>query len=237
MSTLPPLKPARELARSKRRFPNEPAGYREARNALLAEEIELRRHTERLAQMRRAMPMGGEVPEDYEFVGEHGPVKLSELFGRHDTLITYNWMFGPKRKASCPMCTCMLGALDGEIPDVQQQVAIAVFARSPIERLLAFKKERGWRHLPVYSSGGNSFNRDYVDEDPASDSDNAGFNVFVKRDGKVFHFVGDEMSFEMADPGQDPRGAPEIMPIWTLIDMTPRGRAADWYPSLSYPAK
>jgi len=228
------LKPAQELAQSKRRFPNESADYRRARNALLAEEIELRRHIERVAAQRRALPPGGEVPRDYAFVGEAGPVTLSQLFGPHDTLITYNWMYGPKRAASCPMCTCMLGALDGEIPDLRQQVAIAIIARSPIERLVAFKKERGWRHLPVYSSGGNTFNRDYADEDPETDADNAGFNVFVRRGGKIVHFYGDEMGPQTADPGQDPRGAPDIMPVWTLLDLTPRGRAPDWYPELSY---
>lgn len=229
------LKPAHELAQSKRRFPNESADYRRARNALLAEEIELRRHIERVAAQRRALPPGGEVPRDYQFIGENGPMALSQLFGTHDTLITYNWMYGPKRPKSCPMCTCMLGALDGEIPDIQQQVAIAIIARSPIERLAAFKKERGWRHLPVYSSGGNTFNRDYADEDPETDADNAGFNVFVRRGAKILHFYGDEMGPESADPGQDPRGAPDIMPVWTLLDLTPRGRAPDWYPELSYP--
>jgi predicted dithiol-disulfide oxidoreductase (DUF899 family) len=42
------------------------------------------------------------------------------------------------------------------------------------------------------------------------------------------------MGFESADPGQDPRGAPDLMPIWTILDATPEGRAADWYPKLEY---
>jgi len=33
--------------------------YRAARNVLLAEEIELRRHIERVAAQRRALPIGG----------------------------------------------------------------------------------------------------------------------------------------------------------------------------------
>lgn len=37
-----------------------------------------------------------------------------------------------------------------------------------------------------------------------------------------------------ADPGEDPRGAPDLMPLWTVIDLTPEGRAPDWYPKLSY---
>ncbi|MFP3693104.1 DUF899 family protein, partial [Burkholderia sp. SIMBA_048] len=77
------LKPARLLADSPPRFPGESTEYRRARNALLAEEIELRRHIERVAAQRRALPPGGVVPEDYRFEGEEGPVTLSAMFGAH----------------------------------------------------------------------------------------------------------------------------------------------------------
>src|SRR3954447_9579002 len=98
------LAPAMELAaRSKTRFPNESYEYRRARTALLAEEIELRRHIERVAAQRRALPLGGEA-RDYSFKDENGStVKLPALFGRHDTLVTYFWMFGPERERPCPM--------------------------------------------------------------------------------------------------------------------------------------
>ena len=237
MTDIKTLKPALQLAHAKpRRFPGESAEYRAARTALLAEEIELRRHIEKVAAQRRKLPLGGPVPQDYRFEGEHGPVTLSQLFGPHDTLVTYNFMFGPRRERPCPMCTCLLGALDAETPDILQQVAFAVIARSPIDRILAFKQERGWRHLPLVSSGGNSFNRAYADEEP-NGGDNAGFNVFVRDGGGIRHFYGDEMGPETADPGEDPRGAPDMMPIWTMLDLTPGGRAPDWYPELSYPAK
>ena len=231
-----PLPSALELARKKvRHFPNESAAYRQARTTLLAEEIELRRHLERVAAQRRALPQGGEVPQDYLFQSERGPMKLSEMFGDKDTLVTYNWMYGPQRKRSCPMCTAMLSSLDGEMQDILQRVAFAVIARSPIERLQAFKQERGWRHLRIYSSGGNSFNADYIEEAPGSGEDNAGFNVFTRQGNTIRHFWGDEMGMETADPGQDPRGAPEIMPVWIVLDMTPAGRGVDWYPQLEYP--
>ena len=199
MHDAPLLKPAAELAESPRRFPGESAQYRQARNALLAEEIELRRHIERVAAQRRALPPGGELPQDYLFEGEHGPIRMSQLFGDHDTLVTYNWMFGPDRQRPCPMCTSLLGAFDGEMPDILQRVAFAVIARSPIERLVAFKKERGWRHLRLYSSAGNSFNRDYADEDPEG-GDNAGFNVFTRSGGVMRHFWGDETGLRYRRP-------------------------------------
>jgi predicted dithiol-disulfide oxidoreductase (DUF899 family) len=228
------LIPAKELAKHGFRYPNESPEYRRARQALLAEEIELRRHIERVAEQRRALPPGGVVKDDYRFDGENGPVRFSDMFGKHNTLIVYNWMYGPQRERPCPMCTNLLSSWDGEVPDIEQRVALAIVAKSPIERLKAFKKERGWRYLRLYSSAGNSFNGDYfaeTDEMP----DNAAYNVFVKRGGQIHHVYGAEMIGETADPGQDPRGAPDLAPIWTLLDTTPEGRGTDWYPKLSYP--
>lgn len=33
-------------------------------------------------------------------------------------------------------------------------------------------------------------------------------------------FWASEMSFEMADPGQDPRDAPDIASLWSVLDLT-----------------
>ena len=228
------LIPAIELAkRNGMRFPNESAEYREARDALLAEEIELRRHIERVAEQRRALPPGGEVTKDYRFEGVNGPVTLKDLFGDKQTLVTYSYMFGPQRERPCPMCTSLLSSWDGEVPDIQQNVALAVIARSPLERLLAFKKERGWHHLPLYSDVAGEYSRDYFAVTDDGD-DIPAFNVFTRRDGTIRHFWSGEMGSETADPGQDPRGAPDLMPLWTIIDSTPEGRAPTWYPKLNY---
>lgn len=233
MEATQPLKPAKELAAGNGvRFPNESPAYRVARNALLAEEIELRRHIERVAQQRRELPPGGVLPKDYDFGGEDGPVKFSELFGQHPSLVVYSYMFGPQRKRPCPMCTSLLSAWEGEAEDVMQRVGLAVVARSPIERLVAFKKERGWRHLKLYSDMSGDYTRDYVSPD---DADEPAFNVFTRRDGKMRHFWSGEMFAVTADPGQDPRGAPDPMPLWTILDSTPEGRGSDWYPELTYP--
>ena len=105
------LKSAAELARaSGMRFPNESPEYRSAREALLVEEIELRRHIERVAEQRRALPPGGEVTKNYAFEGESGPVSFADLFGDRDSLVVYNYMFGPQRERPCPMCTSLLSA-------------------------------------------------------------------------------------------------------------------------------
>jgi predicted dithiol-disulfide oxidoreductase (DUF899 family) len=229
------LKPAADLAAATSRpYPNEPAGYRSAREALIAEEIELRRHLERVAAQRRALPLGGEVPEDYQFEGEDGGrIRLSEMFGEHDSLITYFWMYGPQRERPCPMCTNLLGGLDGNARDIEQKAALAIIALSPVARQQAFARERGWRALRFYSSAGNGFARDYrgLMDDGV---DTAALNVFVKRDGKVHLFWAGELGFETMDPGQDPRGAPDLAPLWNYLDMTPRGRDPNWYPKLDY---
>jgi predicted dithiol-disulfide oxidoreductase (DUF899 family) len=224
------LVPAGEMAaRGGARFPNESAEYRAARTALLAEEIELRRHVERVAAQRRALPPGGVVDKDYRFEGEAGPATLGELFGDKDTLIVYSFMFGPQRANPCPMCTSVMAAWEGKVPDIEQRVALAMVARSPIERLVAAKAERGWTQLRVYSDGAGDFTRDYVS---AEDADVPGYTVFTRRDGTIRHFYSGEMG--EGDPGQDPRGAPDLMPIWTILDSTPEGRGADWYPKLEY---
>ncbi len=227
------LVPAAALAKYGHNYPNESPEYRRARTALLAEEIELRRHIERVAAQRRVLPPGGEIPEDYVFAGVNGPVHFSALFGHHDTLVVYNYMYGPKRERPCPMCTSLLSSWDGEAADMEQRVALAIVAKSPIERLVAFKKERGWRHLKLYSSAGNSFNKDYFADGPNGE-DWAAINVSqTRRQDPAFLGWRDAAT---ADPGQDPRGAPDLMPLWTVLDMTPAGRGKDWYPKLGYGA-
>lgn len=226
------LVPAAELAaKNGRRFPNESSDYRAARQALLAEEIELRRHLERVAAQRRALPPGGEVTRSYRFTGEAGPVTLEGMFGRHQTLVIYSYMYGPQRKAPCPMCTSLLRSWAGKAADIDQRVALAVVARSPIERLAAAKRDYGLTDLPIYSDTEGEFTRDYVS---AEDADLPGYTVFTRRDGRIRHFWSGEIGWAMADPGQDARGAPDPDPLWLLLDTTPEGRGADWYPSLSY---
>jgi predicted dithiol-disulfide oxidoreductase (DUF899 family) len=229
-----PLTSASELAsRNTVRMPNESAEYRSARNALLAEEIELRRHIERVAALRRALPPGGEARGDYRFQGVGGPVDLAGLFGDKQTLVVYSYMFGPERERPCPMCSSLLSAWDGEARDMEQNVALAVVARSPLAKLLAFKKERGWQHLKLYTDLNGNFSRDYhaIADDG---SDIPAFNVFTRRDGTIRLFWAGEMGGDSADPGQDPRGAPDLMPLWTVLDSTPEGRKPTWYPSLDY---
>jgi predicted dithiol-disulfide oxidoreductase (DUF899 family) len=230
-----PLAPAAELAaRASHPWPNEPPGYRAAREALLAEEIELRRHIERVAAQRRALPLGPEVPGRYRFIGpDIRRFSLADLFGGHDTLILYLWMFGPERERPCPMCTNLLGPIDANARDIEQKAALAIVGRSPVARQQEFAAERGWRNLKLYQSVGDSFARDYraMAEDG---SEWPSLLVLVKRGETIHLFWASEMFGGTQDPGQDPRGAPDLAPLWTILDMTPAGRDPDWYPKLDY---
>jgi predicted dithiol-disulfide oxidoreductase (DUF899 family) len=234
------LQPAEAIAqKNKARQPNESAEYRRAREALLAEEIELKRHISRVAAQRRALPPGGEVKGDYQFLGEASsvkganPVGIADLFGDKDTLFVYNWMYGPKRQRPCPMCTAWLSSVNSNADHVRQKVAMAVVGLSPIERQVAFKVERGWKNLPMYADVNGKFSQDYhaIMDDG---TDTAAINVFTRRDGTIRHFWGAELGFESADPGRDPTTEPDLMVLWNVLDLTPDGRGTDWYPSISY---
>ncbi len=224
-------------------FPNETNSYRQARNELLQAEIDLRRQVEKVATMRRQLPLGGEIPEDYVF--DEGAsdindartvrqVRLSQLFQTgKDTLVIYSFMFGPKMKAACPMCSCMLDGLNGNAHHAAQRINLAVVAKSPLERIRNFARERGWDRLRLLSSANNNYNRDYYGEN-AEGGQQPTLSVFVRRDGKIHHFWSSEMVITPPDPGQNQRHIDMIWPLWNLLDCTPEGRGSDWFPSLTY---
>jgi predicted dithiol-disulfide oxidoreductase (DUF899 family) len=227
------LVPAVELAaKASKPYPGDSDHYRTARTALLTEEIELRRHIGRVAAQRRELPPGGEA-RDYEFIDENGKtVTLADMFGAHDTLVTYFWMYGPKRERPCPMCTSLIGSLDTPARDLQERVGMAIIGRSPVARQLAFARERGWINLNFYQCVGDDFPKDYrgLAEDG---SEWPALDVWVRRGAKVHHFWAGE-SGGTQDPGQDPHGAPDPAPLWIILDLTPGGRGTDWYPKLEY---
>ncbi len=229
------LTSARELAKKAHiPFPGESTGYHDARQALLIEEIEFRRHMSRLTEQRRALPPGPVIEKNYRFKGENeSDVGLIDLFGDHNALVTYFWMYGPRRERPCPMCTNWLGAVNGNAADIKQRVALKILGRSPVERQFAFAAERGWKNLDFVQTVGD----DYATDLGILLKDGSEYPALVvfKRDGdKVRLFWASEMTRDMADPGQDPRDAPDIASLWSILDLTPDGRGTDWYPKLSY---
>jgi predicted dithiol-disulfide oxidoreductase (DUF899 family) len=220
------------------RFPNETPQYREARFKLLEAERELRRQTEEVAEQRRQLPLGGLIPQDYVFheAAETGPrpVRMSELFrpGK-DTLVVYGFMYGPEVANACPACTSILDSLDGAAVHLDERISLAVVAKSPIERIQEHAKARGWQRLRLLSSAGTTFNHDYHAEDEQANQIPL-LNVFVRRDGAIHHVYNTELFFAPREPGQDARHVDSIWPLWNVLDLTPEGRGATFYPRLSY---
>lgn len=230
-------------------FPNETPQYRTARLKLLQRETALRREMEAVAAEIRALPPGGAVPQDYEFdhIGANGApakVRLSELFRPGtNALIVYHFMFPrhrsdtrrgpssgpmadlPLEEGPCPSCTALLDNWDGAVPHVEGLGAnIVAVAKAPVERVAAFAADRGWRHLKLLSAANNSFKRDYHGEDDEGQQMPM-LTVFHKgADGVVRMSWASELLFEPTEPGQDPRHAGTVEPMWTLLDLTPGGR-------------
>src|SRR5919202_4692167 len=238
-------------------FPGESPEYRAARDRLLDEELLLRRAMEAVAAARRALPPGGVVPQDYVFHGL-GPdgrptdLRLSQLFspGR-DALVLYSFMFPrdagderpgptagrtallPLAEGPCPSCVALLDQLEGAAGHLAPLVDFAVVAKAPLDRVLAFAEERGWRRLRLLSSAGSAYNRDYHAE-TAEGAQRPMLNVFRRDRGTIRHFWGSELFYAPADPGQDPRHVGTLEPVWNLLDLTPGGRPADWDEQLTY---
>jgi predicted dithiol-disulfide oxidoreductase (DUF899 family) len=239
------------------RFPGESPEYRAARDRLLEQEVELRRAMEGVAAARRELPPGGVVPEDYVFQGrgaEGAPtdVRLSEVFAPgKDSLVVYSMMFprdpaderpGPEggqtallplAEGPCPSCTALLDQLDGAAEHASQRINLAVVAKAPLSRILAFAEERGWRRLRLLSSAANTYNRDYLAE-TAEGHQRPMLNVFHREGGTIRHFWGSELFYAPTDPGQDPRHVGTIEPLWNLFDLAREGRPTDWEEQLRY---
>src|SRR5829696_7647586 len=110
-------------------------------------------------------------------------VRLSELFAPgKGSLVIYSMMFPcyssderpgtesgqtalrPLAEGSCPSYTAFLDQLDGAAEPATQRVNFVVVTKAPLQRILTFAKERGWRRLRLLSSAGNSYNRDCLGE-------------------------------------------------------------------------
>ncbi|MDT0467067.1 MULTISPECIES: DUF899 family protein [Streptomyces] len=240
-------------AGTNRRFPGESSEYRSARDELLKAEAELRRLNEEVAAQRRALPLGGLIPEDYVFeaAGSGRTVRFSELFAPgKDTLVVYSMMFprwsedprasAPGRMAllpmdeqPCPSCTSVVDGIDGFVQHLAARINVAVVAKTSAARLGAYAADRGWHNLQymqLLSAPNNTFNRDYHAETPDGEQVPM-LNVFSREQDGIHHRWGAELMFD----GGDSRHLDSIWPIWSVLDLTPDGRgAAAAYPTGQY---
>ncbi|GAA2265110.1 hypothetical protein GCM10010145_43400 [Streptomyces ruber] len=218
----------------------ESTDYVKAREELREAEIELMRHRERVADLRRHLPPGP-VVDDYEF--EEGPadldagdepvrtVRLSELFTRPERdLVVYHFMYGKRQTRPCPMCTMWIDGFNGIARHVAQNVDLVIVAAADPPALRAHARDRGWTNLRLLSAGASTFKYDLGSEDAEGNQDST-VSVFTRDgDGPVRHFYSAHPRMS-EDIGQ--RGIDLLTPVWHILDLTRRGRG-DWNAALSY---
>lgn len=202
------------------RYPGESPEYREARDRLLAEEEALVKHVKRVAALRRELPLGGRLKQDYTFkwandgkVGE--PIKLSELFGDKPTLLLYNFMYGPGWDKPCLSCTSLMDGFDRSAYQVSQDAAFCGIAKAPAEKINAWAKVRGWSQIGLVSGHDTTYQADYRCQGENDDMQWPVLHVFRKHGGDIYHFWGSELPMNHVDT---------VWPYWNLMDFTPEGR-------------
>ena len=222
---------------------NESSEYLAKREELRLAEIELMRHRERIAELRRHLPQGAPI-QDYQF--EEGPrdlnagdapvrtVRLSELLTKpKSSLIIYHLMYGKEQIEPCPMCTAWLDGANGVAHHLAQNLDLAVVAAADIPALRTHAHTRGWDKLRLLSAGNSTFKYDFASEDREGHQDSS-VSVFTRdADGTLRHFY---TAHPRMAPDIPERGIDLLAPIWHFMDLTPQGRG-DWYASLDYGTK
>lgn len=223
-------------------FPGESDAYRAARDKLLAAEIELRKRVEEVAAMRRALPPGGMLKEDYVF--DEGAADLtdrdfvkqtrfSDLFDAgKDNLAVYSFMYAQGGEP-CPGCTAFLDSLNGNAPHITQRINLTVVAKAPIGTIRKWARRRDWKNLRLLSAEGNTYNTDYFAE-RSNGAQIPVMNVFRRTADSIRHTYSTEMLFASAEEGQENRHVDMLWPLWNAFDLTQEGRGTDWWPQLSY---
>ena len=131
-----------------------------ARIALLAEEKELTRRSDALAQQRQQLPWV-RIDKDYAFDTDDGRASLAGLFKGRSQLIVYHFMFGPDYKAGCPSCSAIADGFDGSAVHLENHdVAFWAISRAPLAKLQAYKQRLGWSFAWA-SSAPSDFNADF----------------------------------------------------------------------------
>ena len=215
-------------------FPNESTAYRKARKVLLEAETQLREKVEQVAALRRQLPAGGTLTEDYAFNNlNNETVKLSELFepGKN-ALVIYSYMFAVDDEFPCPACTSILDSLEGSMPHISQSVNLAVVISGSVSQAQQIFKARGWKNLNLLSCSGNTYNRDYFGENEQG-KPMPMLNVFSKENTDITHFWGTELLYQPVEG--HPRHVDQLWPLWNVLDLTPQGRVNN-IPKLNYEA-
>ncbi len=171
------------------------------------------RELDAIAAQRRRLPMVA-LP-DYTLEGEHGPVRLAEVFQGAHQLITYHHMWQDGAEWQCSGCTgftsqfTRLGFLE------PYDARFVIVSQGPIEELLAYREKVGNR-MEWYSTANSPFGADVG----APRNGGFGINVFL-RDGDTVYRTWHS----------DGRGSEQLSHSFPLIDLLPWGRQEEWQDS------
>ncbi len=202
----------------------------EARKALLAEEKQLTRARDALAQKRRELPWV-KIGKPYFFEGPAGRMSLGDLFGDKSQLIIQHFMFGPDWEEGCVGCSFLADHADSANLHLQHHdVSVVVVARAPLAKLQAYKRRMDWKFLWV-SSLGSDFNFDfhvsftpeqiaqgralvnYQFGDPGIEEIGGHSCFYRDESGAIFHTYS---AFARGDEG--------LIGAYGYLDMAPKGR-------------
>jgi predicted dithiol-disulfide oxidoreductase (DUF899 family) len=213
-----------------------PEDWRKHRMELLYKEKELVRLKDALSEQRRQLPVT-KVAKNYVFDGLDGAVDFAELFGPHDQLITYHFMFSPDWDEGCPHCSHCADNFQGAVIHLAaRNTAFTAISRAPVSKIYKFRKQMGWT-FPWHSSFGSDFNYDFqVTLDRARgavthnyqamldfEGENSGVSCFYRSDGEIYHTYSTYA-----------RGLDSLLNTYNYLDLTILGRQEDKSPD-GYP--
>jgi len=215
--------------------------WQAARAELLAEEKELTRRSDELAQKRRELPWVP-VEKEYSFETADGTRPLPELFDGRPQLLVYHFMFGPEYEAGCPVCSSIADNLNANLPHLRaRDTTLICSSRAPLDKLQGYRKRMGWSFDWV-STVGPDFHRDlgflHTEEElrpfleggemPPAVTQNAracgtdiaayvaegpGLSAYIHSDGAVYRTYVSTA-----------RGLEPVMGYYGLLDRAPMGR-------------
>ena len=203
-----------------------PKEWLKRRVDLLAKEKELIRLKDALSKERRELPVV-RVEKDYVFEGPTGHVPLAALFGTHQQLIVYHFMFDPDWNEGCAHCSHCADNFQGAIVHLAaRNTAFSAVSRAPFAKIENFRQRMNWS-FPWYSSFESDFNYDFqVTLDKTNgyaehnyrdcgdeEGENSGVSVFFREDDNVYHTYSTYA-----------RGLDALLNTYNYLDLTKLGR-------------
>jgi len=197
-----------------------------ARKEFLQKEKEFTHSREKLSRARRQLPMV-KVETAYVFDSNRGKTSLPDLFGNHQQLIIYHFMYGKDWEEGCPSCSFWADNFN----DIERHLgarntAFAVTSNAPLETLNAYKKRLDWG-FDWLSAEDNTFSRDFgVTFSSGDDQSTYNYSDWIPDVGEmpgisVFFKQGNEVFHSYSTYG---RGLDMLNGAYHYLDLTPMGR-------------